>query len=882
MPASKQLKIMLWNAQSINQPTKQQMLTHTLQTEQIDIVILVETYLKPTHTFNINNYMILRNDRRTQAHGGVAIAIRDSIPHKHITSTNTNSIENVAIEVTINNTPTVIIAAYSPKYTQHFERDIQSLTSTNKQFMIFGDLNAKHTSWNCNVNNTAGNKLYSLQQSNNFLVFHTADHTHHPHSGQTSSTIDLLLSNVNFSFQLAAHPDQMSSDHVPVICSTAGNINSVSKTCFDYSKANWRKYRHIIDHSTADLVQTTTANDIDLATEQLISIILNARAKCIPTKTINNRSQISDFTKQIIALKNIIQRQCQRTQCQTEKRKLKRIVNKYQKKISELIETEQNQQWNNKLQNISKGDKKLWNLTRKFKGKTDSTTNKIKINGSAATDDMNRANCLAKIFSKSHTITATYTHENDATVRQTIQSFNSFSFISCETPAINPNEVQQIIKTLRPFKAPGPDGIQNILLKNLPRSAVNLLTAIFNKCIEIGYWPSKYKIAKVVPILKSGKSPSDPQNYRPISLLNAIGKIFERIVYSRLVEFIDKKNLLPAFQFGFRKGHSTIHQAMRIKQHIIRNKRIRKSTGMILLDIEKAFDSIWHDGLIYKLIKMKLPTYLVRLLNSFIRKRQFAVHVNDAISNIISIPAGLAQGTCISPILYALYVADIPIPHKCEIALYADDTSIYTSAKRSNTIINRLNSNLQSLKQYFFKWKIKLNASKTQAIFFPFDNKRKRIPTANINDGQNTIELTNAVNYLGIKFDQKLTFAHHLSTTLNKTNKCYRALLPLLAPKSKLSLCNKKLIYASLIRPIMAYASPVWSTAANSHTIKLNILQNKILKMIFKLPRRTPTYLLPSITDFIPFNEFTHMININFSQNCSMSNYELIREIDLM
>lgn len=873
---------MLWNSQSINSIPKQQMLTHTLHTEQIDIVILVETFLKPTHSLNINNYIIYRNDRHTQAHGGVAIAIRDSITHKHIAPATTNTIENAAIELSINNTPTVIIAAYSPKYTQQFDNDIQALTSTNKQFMIFGDLNAKHISWNCNVNNTAGSKLFTLQQTNDFLIFHTADHTHFPHSGQTPSTIDLLLSNVNFAFDLSTHTDQMSSDHVPVICSMFGNVNTVNKKHFDYSKADWRKYRCIIDHSINNLLPPTSINDIDSMTGNFTNIILNAREKCVPTKKINHKPQIAEFTKQLIAVKNTIQRQVHRTQCPIVKRKLKRIVNKYQKKISELIEIEHNQQWHSKLQSITKGNKKLWNLTRKLKGKTDSTVSKIKINGMPSTDDDDRANCLAKTFQKSHTITSAYTHENDTVVKQTIQSFNSFSFISCQSPTINTNEVQQIIKSLRPFKAPGPDNIQNILLKNLPTSAVNYLTAIFNKCIEISYWPASFKIAKVVPILKSGKSPADPQNYRPISLLNAIGKILERIIYHRLIEIIEERNLLPEFQFGFRKGHSTTHQAMRIKQHIIKNKRIRKSTGMILLDIEKAFDSIWHDGLIHKLIKLKLPTYLVRLLNSFIRKRQFAVHINNAISNVINIPAGLAQGTCISPILYALFVADIPIPHESKIALYADDTSIYTSAKTSNKIINRLNDNLQSLRQYFFKWKIKLNASKTQAILFPFDNKRRRTPTATINDGQHAIELTNSVNYLGITFDKKLTFAQHLSSALNKTNKCYRALLPLLAPKSKLSLCNKKLIYASLIRPIMSYASPVWSTAANSHTHKLNILQNKILKMIFRLPKRTPTYLLQSITDFAPFNEFTQLININFAQKCSTSNYDLIREIDLL
>lgn len=124
---------------------------------------------------------------------------------------------------------------------------------------------------------------------------------------------------------------------------------------------------------------------------------------------------------------------------------------------------------------------------------------------------------------------------------------------------------------------------------------------------------------------------------------------------------------------------------------------------MILLDVEKAFDSIWHDGLIYKLIKMKLPSYLIKLIDSFIRNRKFAVHVNNAISNEMPIPAGLAQGTCISPILYALYIADLPTMTNTELALYADDTAVYTAAKRSNTIVKRLNESLQILQQYFTK-----------------------------------------------------------------------------------------------------------------------------------------------------------------------------------
>lgn len=392
----------------------------------------------------------------------------------------------------------------------------------------------------------------------------------------------------------------------------------------------------------------TNTTDIDIAIEQFTSIIQYNRDKYIPTKKTVQRSQISQFTRQLITLKNTIQRQCNRSRNRNEKRKLKSIVNKYQKKISELIIAEHNEHISKKLQNITKGNKKLWNLTKSLKEKSDSTVQKMKINGSADIDDSDRANCLAKTFEKSNSITKSYTHENDDTVKHTVRSFNMFNYATCDTPIINANEVQNIIKSLRPFKSPGPDTIQNVLIKNLPVAAIDYLTAVFNKCLMLNYWPASFKLAKIIPILKSGKSPTDAQSYRPISLLNAFGKIFERIIYHRLIEFIEEKNLLPPFQFGFRKGHSTTHQAMRIKQHILRNKRYRKSTGMILLDIEKAFDSIWHDGLIYKLIKMKLPIYLIRIINSFIRKRQFAVHINDATSNTIEIDTGLAQGTCIS------------------------------------------------------------------------------------------------------------------------------------------------------------------------------------------------------------------------------------------
>lgn len=835
MHVNKQLKILFWNAQSITSLSKQTQLEYVLSIENIDIALIVETYLKPHHTFKINDFTIHRNDRLHQAHGGVAIAIRNNLTHKCVQPLATHIIENIGIELIINQTKTNIFVAYSPKHTHHFTNDIVTLTSLNKQFLLFGDFNAKHKSWNCASNNKAGNELFSLQQTNDFLVHHTADHTHFPHSGQTPSTIDILLSNASLNFDFHAYLDQMASDHTPTICCINATTPRQTNKRFDYSKANWKEYRQFIDTNILSMQTPSTQIEIERSIERFTNVIQQAQCRSIPSLEYNNKPRISLFTKQLIQHKNMLIRRKQRTFDENAKRSLKETIYALQREINKLVLTDHNDMWNKTLRTISKGGKKLWKLSKEFKGKTDSNASKIKITNCQTTSDSDRANLLADIFERAHTTTASYKHENDRLVSQTLNAFNTFSNMPInEIPTINVQEIRNIIKTSKSFKSPGPDGIQNILLKNLPASAIEWLAKLFDKCLHLNYWPSNFKTAKVIPILKSGKASSDAHSYRPISLLNATGKILEKLIYNRLTTFIEDKKLLPPVQFGFRRGHSTVHQAARIKQFIANNKKINKSTGMILLDIEKAFDSVWHDGLIYKMIQMRFPVYIIKIIDSFIRKRNFEVYVNKGVSRKVEIPAGLAQGTCISPILYALFVADMPNIENVQTALYADDTSLYTAAKSSNTIIKRLNNGLVALQQYFTKWKIKLNERKTQAIIFPFNRKRIRTPTIPLLNGQHTIELTNSVNYLGITFDKMLLFADHIQTAINKTNKCFRALYPMIAAGSHLSIPNKVLIYTAALRPIMSYACPVWSTAADTHLNKLKVMQNKILKTIFK------------------------------------------------
>ena len=165
------------------------------------------------------------------------------------------------------------------------------------------------------------------------------------------------------------------------------------------------------------------------------------------------------------------------------------------------------------------------------------------------------------------------------------------------TPTIkptNPTEVRRHINSLKPTTAPGNDGISTVMLRHLPIRANQHLTLLFKSILQLGYFPTIWKAAKVIDIHKPNKPPTDVNSYRPISLLSSINKLLESIIASRLTTFVNQNHLIPDTQFGFRKKHFTVSQLARIVDHISHGYNLRKHTGMALLDLEKAYDTVCY------------------------------------------------------------------------------------------------------------------------------------------------------------------------------------------------------------------------------------------------------------------------------------------------
>ena len=165
---------------------------------------------------------------------------------------------------------------------------------------------------------------------------------------------------------------------------------------------------------------------------------------------------------------------------------------------------------------------------------------------------------------------------------------------------ITQTEVQEQIRKLKRRKAPGDDGISNTMICNFTPTTIRHLTVIFNAMLQLGYFPTQWKHANILAIPKPTKPPQEPSSYRPISLLPALSKVMERTVTKRIERYTRQNRIIPDEQFGFRREHSTTAQLARITDDITHGYNVNKHTGMVLLDIEKAYDTIWINGLIYK------------------------------------------------------------------------------------------------------------------------------------------------------------------------------------------------------------------------------------------------------------------------------------------
>uniref|UniRef100_A0A1B0CHA5 Putative reverse transcriptase-like protein n=1 Tax=Lutzomyia longipalpis TaxID=7200 RepID=A0A1B0CHA5_LUTLO len=652
-----------------------------------------ETWLSSRQNLDIPAYRIVRLDRASGKGGGVAIVLKSHINFEIVQDMKLKVIEAVGIKFGSLKKVT-LVAAYFPGTAlsrdkhSNFKSDINYLSRFKGNFIIAGDFNSKHRHWNCVRANKSGQILYDGMINGNFFVFYPPTPTFFPHQANRSlpSTIDLLLTNNPDLIGPINSLNKLSSDHLPVSFQLLLSLeNNSGNKCLipQLNKVNWSQFQRKMDlglKGMENLEEKCDPEYIDEVINKFNVITQNVSKECIPMVSQNRKSKpLPVNIRKLIAQKNYIRNLWFRHRSQIYKCHLNVLT----RKIRDELRIFRNQEWENRLQKAQENSQQFWRITRNLKKKKDIIP-PFKNNTEVVTDDIGKANLLKDQFYKAHTTTMSFnsSEELKSKISSSLNLFNYLKPAKQEMYSLEMSEIKQIVKSLKKRKAPGADAIYPIMIKNFPPIALEWLFAIFGLCMSIGYFPRAWKQAVVVPVPKPGKDHSLASSYRPISLLSTLGKIFEKIILKRLDHFISVNNIIRDEQFGFRRGHSTTHQLVRISSSIKKGLSQKRSTGMVIFDIEKCFDTIWHDAVVYKMLCLKFPSYICKLIQSFLRDRSFAVRMGSAISAPSDIPYGLPQGSALSPTLFNIFTHDLPSVFKrCYSSLFADDTALlYTDS----------------------------------------------------------------------------------------------------------------------------------------------------------------------------------------------------------
>ena len=390
-----------------------------------------------------------------------------------------------------------------------------------------------------------------------------------------------------------------------------------------------------------------------------------------------------------------------------------------------------------------------------------------------------------------------------------------------------PHEVEKLLRSLDPTKSPGGDDIPTRLLKEVSHQVSPSLSHLFNLSFLRGELPQMWREATVTPLHKKGTKTS-PTNYRPISLLSVVAKVQERIVHTRLYKHVDPH--LPDDQSGFRKKDGTELQLLRLVHEISSDRDAGNAVAACFFDLSKAFDRVWHAGLLAKLEHMGVRDTALAWFKTYLCTRRQRVRVNDSTSPWQPIPAGVPQGSVLGPLLFVIYTADLPIActnrhTKC--SQFADDTALITTHPQYQLAQTYLQQAIDAAADWLKSWHLLVNPTKTVVMSF------QRTQTLHLTLDNTQLTQVHTHRHLGLVIQSDLRWNNHIHNKINKARKTLFLLNRLRHTLNKTALTR---IYKTYIRPILEYASLSLSNLPLSLHDKLERFQRRAARVCLRLP----------------------------------------------
>ena len=809
---------------------------------QFSVIVLTETWLAggKLDAYQLPGYRTFATPSIGRS-GGIRVYVNNTITAQEISFQHGDSFQSLNLKLSIpKQKPVTICCIYrSPSssklsFNNDFTATYENVFCPNEQICFIGDFNFNLLSNNDPQTDQYINFMHSLSLLP-LITLPTRCVADKDSDTTNYSLLDHIWTNIlspskSFVFEIAI------TDHFPIgtVFQTITGDTLFEVTFRDFSQERIDKLL-----SEADLIAFAynPEDDLHLLHCQFYDWLTATLNEYFPIckKTIGAKCLNSPWlTKPII-------------RCINKKHRLFKLLkdgaidrsyfNNYRNKLTYLIKFSKSLHYNRLFNRAKNNIKDTWNIINKTLNRTKTTqiknlciNNKIVSDDSMICDAFNSyfVNIVKNIEGAStggHDVVTNDMLNNIPTVR------NSAVFL--DTDALEVQRAFSQLKNSNNLRMP------TKFLKLISPLISTTVSGLFNKCLAEGVYPDILKSAIVTPIFKTG-SPTDPNNYRSISVLPDLNKVYEELLLMRLNNFLQSHNILSRSQYGFRKDRCTQEACIGLLS-TLNNAYTHKSYAVCLfIDFKKAFDTVNHTILLKKMERYGIRGQILQLFKSYLSNRIQRVVVNNAISDPLPISSGVPQGSKLGPILFNIYVNDIsqlPFMNTCTFQ-FADDTAFSSNSNDLDNLIETFNSNMQIFNAWCNANKLHLNLNKTKAMLFT--PRYLTGPPPNIIINGTTIEFVCEYKYLGLIIDQKLSFKNHVNTLNRKLNRIVGASFSL---KNLLTLETAKIFYHSMAASLLSYVAVAWGGCAATVLNNLQVAQNKIVRNLF-------SNLIPNVHTF--------------------------------
>ena len=788
-----------------------------------DLISLCETSLNdqvalPDEYFNDEYMFIPANKPDNTRHGGVGLLYKKSLPLKIRNDLSFN--ECIVAEVKYGRKKIFFTVLYrSPSFkhtsqefadfTGNFTELYNEIKSENPYMTLFtGDFNGHSQSWYPDGNTTPeGAELESLFTSLGLNQIIKEPTNFQP--GCSPSCIDLIVTDQpNLMIDSGTRPSLDQNCHHQII---HGKINFKLPPAAPYERKYWYYQRADEDSIQRSMSyfpwdqQLNLNSDPNWQAKEFTKYFLNIMSNFIPNETKMTKPRdnpwINKTLKAMINKKNRLYKNYKRHGYQ-ENDKIR--LDNFRIEVQQAVDDAKKayvSSLGNKLHNQGTNGKAYWRIINNVLNRSKAPKiPPLLIDNKFIIDCKEKASLFTKFFCKQCTTVLSNSVLPPLTYR-TNSRMDSFP--------ISSEDIIKIIQKLNPNKATGSDRISAQMLILCGDTAAIPLKILFNNILSTGVYPNLWKLANITPIHKK----DDKQkiiNYRPISLLPICGKILEKIIFNQLYTYLTNNDLITKNQSGFRPGDSTTNQLLDLVDTIHKSFDTVPTMEVraVFLDISKAFDKVWHEGLLFKLKQNGVAGKLLDLFEDYLKNRKQRVVLNGSAAEYESIQSGVPQGSVLGPLLFLIYINDLEENIKSQIRFFADDTMLFSVVQNPTSTANELNQDLETIRKWAHQWKLEFNPDPTkQASELLFSTKRNTPDHPPLHFNGSVITKVGEQKHLGVTLDKKLTFQSHIAEKISKTKKT----IGIIKHVSKyLPLKTLILIYKSLVRPHFDYCDTIF------------------------------------------------------------------------